>query len=218
MTISSMTARLRSAGWRVVSLALTLGLTAVAYTGVSVLRSSFHVAGPAKPLPPAVNPIKSGKHLVAFLVISEECGWSTQPATIKSIVHLKEALVAAHRQQYREISLVAIDVDADVATGWRFLNSLQHGIDKPLFDQVDIGGTWLNNGFLNLDWRQHLAVGSTPQIVVVERNVDGGEYMTSGKISVGADSLLTRVIGMKNIAQWLQKGTPLASSPSSSAP
>lgn len=202
----------RGAASRLLAVCVILGLAAASYIGVTVARASIHP--PARPTakPPApVNPIPQGKHLVAFVVIAAECGWSSRPDVKQAIGHLRQALHDAHGRDFAQISVVAVDVDKDVATGLDFLRSIQKGFDHPVFDQISVGGIWMNDAFLNIGWREHLASGAMPQVLLVARDVDSHDYLSAGKIAVGSDSMLFKALGNPDIIRWIQQGTPITS-------
>lgn len=207
-----LTRALGGAARRVLIFVVVVASAVASYTGVSLARSSTHsikAVSTSSTRPAPVNPVRNGQHLIAYVVVASDCGFSTRPDVEDAVRHLRDVLLAAHGQSYAQVSVVALDVDQDVATGLEFLKQFQKHHSGPVFDQVSVGGVWVNDGFVNLGWRERLATGATPEIDLIERPVDSHHYLVDWTVSIGRDALLLRVAGYDQIARWVQEGAPL---------
>jgi hypothetical protein len=71
------------------------------------------------------------------------------------------------------------------------------------FDEVSAGQNWLNSEAVQFLWRDHLGEPATPQLVLVERDVE----VDKTKIRIGADKIALRLVGAGEIAKWLEDGS-----------
>ena len=166
----------------------------IAHRGYARSRDSFpYVAGP------------SGRYLVAFLLLSSECGLCREKGTESAIHKLRATLVASHGGAFARVSVIGIAVDQDGNAGFGYLRSL--GKVGDTFDQVSVGGTWLNELVTNLVWRRGVASPAVPQVVLVQRTIDMGQYPDN--IGVTPDSLLLDVLGRDSLIAWVGHGAPL---------
>ena len=102
---------------------------------------------------------------------------------------------------------MGIASDRDLRKGVQYLESL--GALGSVFDQLSLGGSWLNEQMAALVWREGVATPEVPQIVLVERLVDAGNY--PAHVEIRRDSLLLVVAGLTDIVRWVSDGTPLRS-------
>ena len=83
----------------------------VSYVSVSAVRSEFDSVPSYGNTPPPVsdstaapvNPFNSGTHLIAYVVASSDCGWSTLPQTMDAVGRLRGVLREAHGERYAEV-------------------------------------------------------------------------------------------------------------------
>ena len=149
-----------------------------------------------------------GTHLIAYFIVASDCGWSTLPEVKERIGGLREKLLETHGAEYSQISVVAVALDRDLDAGLQLISDLGGG-DSAAFDQIVVGGSWLNELVLKLVWREGLATAATPQIVVVERRIDSSSYESESKIRVADDDLLVNHSGSAEIGEWFERGLPL---------
>ncbi len=103
------------------------------------------------------------------------------------------------------MSVVGIAMDDDLTAGVRYLRSL--GRSGAAFDEISVGGSWLNQFATALIWRDGLATPEVPQVVLVERRVDAAGYPRY--MDVQRDSVLLKVTGRDSLIAWVNGGTPL---------
>jgi hypothetical protein len=115
---------------------------------------------------------------------------------------LRDTLRAAQSANFAAVSVIAVDLEGDVRSGVDYLRSL-----GPSFDQVSIGGAWLNELITNLVWREALAKPSVPQVLLVARRVDASRFPRD--VAVGRDSLVLSVAGRDSVVEWIGRGAPL---------
>ncbi len=149
------------------------------------------------------SPFPSGRYLVAFVLLSSECGFSTEKGTKKAIRELRASLRASHAKAFAKVSVIGIAIDEDLDAGVRYLQSL----GPSAFDEISVGGSWLNELVTALVWRDGVATPETPQVVLVERRVDASEYPRN--IDVQRDSVLLKVTGRDDLLAWVNQGAPM---------
>jgi hypothetical protein len=120
---------------------------------------------------------------------------------------LRSALRKAHGQNYAQITVVAVDIDQDVNDGIQFLAKIGGGSSGSAFDQVIVGGSWLNEQIVRFVWRDKVARATTPQVILLERGVDTSAFPTA--IEVAGDRVIATFSGEREIVSWLARGVPI---------
>jgi hypothetical protein len=195
-----------------------LAALAVSFVGVSAWRlhdSSERGNTPArhpevamKEGPPEA-PFPDGEYLIAFVFLSSDCGWSSLPNMIKAVGNLRETLHDSHEVSFAKIQVVGVALDNDLEAGLGFLAELGSGELGRTFDQIAVGGSWLNEEVVRFVWQDEMAEAALPQIVVIERSVDTRSYLTARTIGVHNDRILVNPIGNAEITEWLRAEAPL---------
>jgi hypothetical protein len=147
----------------------------------------------------------TGDYLVAYVLMSSECGFCTEKHTEEAIRTLRDSLRASQGSHFAHISVVGVSLDDDLAAGSRYLSGL--GKYGTAFDQVAIGESWLNEFATRLIWRDGLAKAAIPQVVLIERRIDARNYPRY--IDVRRDSMLLTVTGRDSLIAWVAGGTRL---------
>lgn len=157
------------------------------------------------------NPFASanGRHLIAYVIAASDCGWATQPAVMKAVAGIRSHLTAKYGQAFAQVSVIGVALDEDIGQGMAFLDNVSSGNISTTFDQVSVGGSWLNEAVLRFVWRDAIAPAASPQVVVVARWVNTEDYL-AGKITVAADSILVSPVGSAQIIDWITNETPLS--------
>lgn len=204
---------------KALAMSVLLGSIVTSYFGMGIwqqrtsvsLPTSSDVVGAGE----AVNPFASanGMHLIAFVVTASSCGWSTLPATMEAIGRIREELQLAHGDSYAQVSVVGVALDGDLDAGLQFLADLGKGKPSKAFDQVSVGGSWLNEQVVRFVWREGLAPNRTPQVILIERPVNTESYLSSATIEVQSDRLVVNPIGSVEMLDWIDQGVPLDYSP-----
>jgi len=147
--------------------------------------------------------LKAGKQLRVYVLVSSRCGFCQDPQTKLALRGLRKQLRTTHAARYSRISVVAVSVDERITRGLKYLEEI--GFSS--FDQLSTGEGWLNDDATQLLWKNAYSEPLVPQLLVVERNMDGTpEPLT---LSFGSDSLLTIVRGRQELLDWTKSGVPL---------
>lgn len=180
-------------------------LEAMQATGADSTRA----AGPMADAP--ANPFASvdGAHLVAFVIGASDCGWSNLPDIREAFGLIRERMRAAYGNAYAHIEVVGVAIDEDPEAGLTYLSDIGGGTVGTAFDQIAVGGSWLNEQIVRFAWREGKAAASTPQVIVVERLVDTSSYSSESTIKTGDDLVVANARGRKDILRWLEQGLPL---------
>lgn len=197
---------------------IVLGSMAGSYTVVGVwvqqrradaaaARRSAAVQNEAAP----VNPFASanGTHLIAYVVTASDCGWSTQPGVMAAIRTMRTKLQSVHGASYAQVSVVGVALDKNLDEGLRFLSSVGNGTAGEIFDQVIVGGSWLNEQIVRFVWREGVTIAASPQVLIIERPVNTESYLSNWTIGVQDDTVVTSKLGSDEIVSWINRGVPL---------
>ena len=151
----------------------------------------------------------SGQHLVAYVLLSHRCGFCAEKGTQRAISALRSSLATHQGGTYAKITVVGVAIDNDLDAGVKFLRGMNHE-SSPAFDELSVGGSWLNQFITQLVWRGGLAQAATPSVVLVERTVDASGYPSH--IAFEQDSLVLRITGRDSLITWVNAGTPVGRS------
>ena len=164
------------------------------------------VAGHAAGNPFAAD---NGTHLIAFVVTASDCAWASRPEGMKTIRELRGKLRSVHGRAYAKVSVIGVSLDDDVNKGVRFLESIAQPTAGPIFDQIIVGGSWLNEQIVRFVWRERVARAVSPQILVIERGVDSLSYASTFTIGVQNDTIVANPTGLKGIIDWIRDDLPI---------
>ena len=110
---------------------------------------------------------------------------------------MKPLLAAQAKDRHMSLSVIGVALDWDVKRGAAFLEPLG------AFDQVVIGGNWVNLAVAQFVLRDPLAEMAMPQIVVLERTVQQGD-----RVTISEPRVIRRIIGGADIPAWVAAGAP----------
>jgi hypothetical protein len=147
--------------------------------------------------PSSGNRIGWGPHreLVAILLATSTCAGSQQPDFVSLVKRTKVVLARqAAAKRVRMVTVAAV-MDDSIATGMAFINRLGG------FDEVAVGGNWLNHLALSLVWRDRPGPPVIPQWIILERNVDTAER----SITVSSDTIMERIVSVESMRDWLKR-------------
>ena len=143
----------------------------------------------------------TGDYLVIYVLLSSECGLCTEAKARAAIAALRDSVLATNSGRYVAVRVVGVSVDNDLGKGIRYLTSF-----KPPFDQLVVGGSWLNEVMSSMAWRDHIATTQIPQILAFQRKIDATGYPRD--IIVQPDSLVLRFAGRDSLIAWVNSGAP----------
>ena len=150
-----------------------------------------------------------GVHVVAFVIGASDCGWSNHPLTKAALGSIRERMRSAHGDKYAHIEVVGVAIDEDPKAGLAYLSDIGGGTIGTAFDQVAVGGSWLNEQVVRFVWREGMAEAATPQVIVVGRLVDTSSYLSESTIKTGDDLVVANASGVSDIVRWIEQGLPL---------
>lgn len=137
---------------------------------------------------------------IALIYIgSSSCGWSNQPELVETIKELKVLL--ASRAQDLGLGFAAVGIATDVVAG----AGIRHLDEFGAFDEVISGRGWSNAGVREYIFEAIPGPAATPQILMVHRTIDSDDDSPT----VLGEQLLTRKLGLRQIADWVSQGAPL---------
>jgi hypothetical protein len=141
--------------------------------------------------------IPHGDQVVVFFVAAAFSRGSSAPGLREAIRSLHQKLQAEAERQGLALEFVGVSLDWIVEDGIRFLRAYGP------FDEMVVGGNWLNLAAIEYVWRDSPGVPTIPQIVLVRRRIDPGP----STIGVGPDHVVGRFVGVEQIIEWAGRST-----------
>lgn len=135
--------------------------------------------------------------LALIYVGTSECPYSN----VDSLSGMIESAKLSIQQKAHELGYSFATVG--IAKDWIVKNGMDHLAKFGSFDEVMTGRSWLNEGVVKYVWEDMSSVPSTPQLVVIKRLVRPPKD-DLGRIWIGEDSVVTRKVGLPEIANWLR--------------
>jgi hypothetical protein len=208
---------LKAVGINVALCLVTMGIALASYLTVSSwwARPYQQVAGSGgesdSPADPTFNPFAEahGTNLVVYFLTSSTCGWSKLLSESQRVRSLRTRVQSAHAASYAKITLVAVGVDDELDAGLKSLQDLSSQNLESAFDQIMVGGGWLNEQVVRVVWRERMMRPAIPQILAIERPVSTDAYLSKQTIGVGEDKVVANLVGNDEIWRWLKDGLPL---------
>lgn len=188
--------------WRRIRQRMGIVLVLAASTGASFAGIRLMQGTLPAPVTAVAHVPESGLHLLVYAVISSQCAACRDEATKRAFTVLRDSLRTAHSGDFAKISVIAVDLDG-VEQGLDYVKSY-----GPVFDEVSVGGAWLNQVITHVVWRDAWARAVVPQVIVVRRSVAAAHYPRD--VQNGQDSLVLSVAGRDSILSWVASGVPLA--------
>lgn len=151
------------------------------------------------------SPFPSGPYLVAYVLLSSRCGFCTEKGTKKAISQIRDSLRASIGEAFARVAVIGVTIDDDLNAGIEYLQDL--GPSNGVFDEVSVGGGWLNQFITSMVWRDGVASPEVPQVLLFRRQVDASGFPRH--IDVQPDSLVLRIAGRDELIRWVSNGAPL---------
>lgn len=146
---------------------------------------------------------QGGEQLVLVYIGSSSCAWSNREEIPKALSSIQSKIRGYTRDA--DIGFISTGVAID----WRVDDGFEHLKSVGQFDQVITGRNWSNLGALRYIWQTISGRASTPQLLLVRRDL---QVPTSdgaiGSFSVSNVTLVTRKVGLAEIRNWAESGLP----------
>lgn len=134
----------------------------------------------------------SGDEFRLIFIGSTKCAYADYPPFAKTVERLKTNVRAVAVRGGLRFSTLGVAVDRNPDDGLRFIRRFG------AFDEVAVGGGWLNSIAVAYMWREHAGTAGIPQVIVIRRRIT---YQESG-IAVGQDSVIRRIVGASEIERF----------------
>ncbi|MGD2218386.1 MAG: hypothetical protein PVJ64_16640 [Gemmatimonadales bacterium] len=135
-----------------------------------------------------------------ILIGSSACGAQRNEDLREAIEAAKRDLAERFTGEGKQFASTGVALDWRIEDGLEFLGAFGE------FDEVIVGGNWLNAGAVRYIWRDFPGASTVPQVVVLKRSVT----VSSSTISVGEEELLARLAGTEQVMKWVDLGAPIA--------
>lgn len=137
---------------------------------------------------------ETGPEILFIYIGSSECGWSTVEYLPSMIKDLKEEVKDYADARNYEFSAIGI------AAEWSVDEGISHLSRFGGFDEIIAGRNWDNTGVAKYVWQDITGPASTPQILVVRRQLISSSDSTF-HTSINP-RLITRKVGILDIRNW----------------
>lgn len=171
-----------------VSLGFALAFCLLCLVGSAALRARRE-GDVALRASPAANRVRNGTELVAIYVTSSECGASRDPTLVQSMQTIRRRIANEATAQGKHLVWMGAALDLTPEKGIAFLAPFGP------FDEIIAGGSWLNTASLDFMVRGLAGQLSTPQFILVERDV----VAEKTNLRVGPDRLVMRLVSASRI-------------------
>ncbi len=128
------------------------------------------------------------------------CGASQREELVRAVRAIRDSLTSHIDTTEFTFAVAGAALDHDPTAGLKWLGEFGK------FDEVLAGRSWMNLAAVEFIWRDLPARPLVPQLVVVVRSVAEPD---DRNIDVGTDRLLARKMGVAEIVDWVNAGTPL---------
>ncbi len=133
---------------------------------------------------------RPNRELVLVYMGSSTCGPSNSHELRESILYAKREMAELAESQGIAFAAVGVAADLSAASGLAHLRTLG------LWDEVVSGRSWRNAGTGRYVYRDMPGVAATPQVLVVMRSGEYGEWSTPGV------QVVLRMVGVREISEW----------------
>jgi hypothetical protein len=157
---------------------------------IEPVRSSSEVA-----IPRAARRLRTGHEIVVVFVGSSTCGASRNSALQAAVQRVRDSLASQAASASKTFAYIGVSLDWSVQDGLSFLKEFGP------FDEITVGGNWLNMASLFYILRDIPGPPRLPQILVLEREIHAGP----DGVRIGNDTLLERKVGVDAIVQLAGK-------------
>ncbi len=148
--------------------------------------------------------LPEGSQVVMLYFGKARCAWSNRPEMPETIEAIKVGL--SRRAYANGWSFTAIGVALD----WSPRLGLKHLAKFGEFDELATGNSWVNSLAQKYFWGEMAGPASTPEVVVVTRDV---ARLGKGGIEAGyaasEERLLARKVGVFELRKWVADGLVL---------
>lgn len=149
--------------------------------------------------------ITPGRQVLAFVLVSSRCGYCQKLETKRAIRSIRGLLAeSSEREGYRSSTVVGVAVDADLHEGLQYITN----IGFPSFDEISVGGAWLNEQLVRFVWRERTADAAVPQVVIVSRELTATPLPL--RVRYGADSVIAVLGGNNALLAWVRSGATVS--------
>jgi hypothetical protein len=144
-----------------------------------------------------------GPQLVLVFIGGANCQAARQPPLMAAVRRAAPLLQASAAGRGMSFAALGVSRDTELAVGVRYLEAVAG------FDEIFVGRGWLNSAIVRYVWQDIPGAAATPQILVLERFVEGPEAGSEGRYAVENERLVRRKVGSGEIERWVAAGAPL---------
>jgi hypothetical protein len=191
---------------RLRSFALAAALLAAVSATLGVAARRAQGAPEARYTPP--HRFATGGEVVMVFVATSNCRANKEKGFPAVLERAKVAAARRARAEGKQFRVIAVAIDDDPRVGLRFLRKFG------AFDEISLGGNWINHDVVRYVWRDLPYRPGVPQVVVVERQI----RKERATIWVSQEREVRRLLGTDEIRRWSDAGAPFTGPLRAAAP
>ena len=147
---------------------------------------------------PAVDLSVSGIEIAVIFVVSSSCGASRTPGFAAAFRSLRDSVEVRAQRKGARMRMIGVSVDPTVRDGLEVLRRFGD------FDEMTLGGGWLNLASQQYLWGRFAGKAGVPQVLIFERRIEVQET----EFRVAAERFLIRRVGTDEFLAWADAGFP----------
>ncbi len=147
-----------------------------------------------------IRPERStGDEVVMVVIASSTCPVCRDPEFAQIVDQIRTALYRQVKAEGRTFVAMAVAPETYNGESADFLDEIGP------FHEISVGRGWLNSGALRYVWNDFEGPASTPQILVVERQLHISREPGAPVVAVVSADLKRRTIGLDELRRWARE-------------
>lgn len=146
---------------------------------------------------------RTGTELVMVYIGRASCTWCNRAGFAEEVRAAKQALAQQAASRGARFVAQGVALDNVLADGFDHLKKLGP------FDEISVGGGWVNEFAFRYFWSEIPGPPATPTILVLRRWIYVPDTTSTVPVySIGEAELLVRKVGLFEIQRWVALGSP----------
>jgi hypothetical protein len=176
-----------------------LAIAALAVTVPAVAAVASVAARPAAVQYQPAYGFRDGRELVMVFVGASFCRAHQREGFPEALEQAKVAMAAEAARQDVQFRAIGVSMDWQPEEAIEFLNKFGR------FDEMALGGNWVNQAVIRYVWRDLPGRPSVPQVILLERTIEKAQ----SSVNVVNEQVVRRLTGTAEITAWAKAGAPL---------
>lgn len=142
--------------------------------------------------------LSSGPEIAVVFLVSSNCGASKTPGFASAFESLRDSVTARAQREGARTRMIGVAVDPTVGDGLDVLEQFGH------FDEITLGGGWLNVASQKYMWGRFAGKAGVPQVLILQRRL----HIQGSDFRVAEETFVIRKVGTDELLAWAHAGFP----------